>query len=192
MKKIIEITVNGNSKEIIVDIINGVEHLINNCGGGAMLTPVETANDVEKDCAIGPNNIPAGWDYLSEFRNENVNENAGSVTAADAGIDCTTEEDHQSYFYAAVEFLNQRTAEEFFELVSYARVHGNKFPSYVAELRDVINADDCYCTAVVDLLKPFGEEYEDKMVHIILNDNVPVRKRIAALKAAKAVHKVLS
>jgi len=66
----------------------------------------------------------------------------------------------QSYkdFEQAVEFLTRLNADEFMELVLFAEAHGNKFPKFCSELRNVINANDAWGSAWTKLLMPFNEE----------------------------------
>lgn len=67
-----------------------------------------------------------------------------------------------SYFNSAVDFLSGLSADEFLELVIFANEHGNRFPKFsAAEIRECVNADDAYCSALIGLSRPCGERVEN-------------------------------
>lgn len=61
-----------------------------------------------------------------------------------------------------VDFLTRCSGEDFLELVHYAKSHNNTFFHCVKELDDVVNADDCYCTALIKLARPLGKTVEKR------------------------------
>lgn len=61
-------------------------------------------------------------------------------------------------FEKAVEFMTMLSADEFIELVLFAKEHGNTFPKFCKELKKCVNADDCYCSALIALARPRGVE----------------------------------
>ena len=67
-----------------------------------------------------------------------------------------------SDFNKAVNFLTRCSAEDFLELVKYAKKHNNTFWHCVSEVRDVVNADDAYCSAIIKLTRHLGESVEKK------------------------------
>lgn len=64
-------------------------------------------------------------------------------------------------FESAVQFLTELNADEFLELVKAVENNGNnKFPKFVSKLRNVVNADDAYCSALISLSRPKGNDIE--------------------------------
>lgn len=78
------------------------------------------------------------------------------------GFDPSAYKFDNSYFDKAVDFLTRCSGEDFVELVRYARAHGNTFFRCVKELADVVNADDCYCTAIIKMTRHLGDAVERK------------------------------
>jgi hypothetical protein len=70
-------------------------------------------------------------------------------------------------FDDAVHFLKNVSAEDFIELVRYAKTHSNKFIGCVKELRGALNADDAYCSALIDLSRPLGEQVENRAFSLL-------------------------
>jgi len=64
-------------------------------------------------------------------------------------------------FENAVEFICSGTGRDIINVARYAKSHSNKFPSLIRELSGVVNADDCYCSAIIKLARPFGEQVEN-------------------------------
>lgn len=64
----------------------------------------------------------------------------------------------QDAYNAAVDFCVELDAEEFCELIRWAKAHHNKFPTYVVELKGMINADDIYKDAIRKICTPLGEK----------------------------------
>jgi hypothetical protein len=65
-----------------------------------------------------------------------------------------------SYFNSAVEFLIDHNAGEFLSFVAYAEAHNNRFSKLIPELKECVNADDCYCSAIIALARPRGKDIE--------------------------------
>ena len=65
-------------------------------------------------------------------------------------------------FDKAVDFLAHCKGEDFLELVRYAKAHGNTFFRCVSEVADCVNADDAYCSALIQLARPLGAEVEHR------------------------------
>lgn len=79
----------------------------------------------------------------------------------------TTAQEMTAAHESAVKFCVELEAEEFAEHIRYAQHFGNKFPRYVKELRDVVNADDVYKDAVVRICSPLGEEVIRKAIKLV-------------------------
>lgn len=65
-------------------------------------------------------------------------------------------------FDKAVDFLAHCKGEDFLELVRYTKAHGNTFFRCVSEVADCVNADDAYCSALIQLARPLGADVEKK------------------------------
>lgn len=68
-------------------------------------------------------------------------------------------------FDTAVDELIKLQANEFMELVTYAKRHGNQFPSY-SKFSHIVNADDAYCTAIINMTRLWSKEVEDKAFEV--------------------------
>lgn len=68
-------------------------------------------------------------------------------------------------FDSVVSQLIKLPAEQFMELVDYAKRHGNRFPKY-SKFDGVVNADDAYCSALIDLTRSWSKEVENKAFEV--------------------------
>lgn len=136
----------GNTKRISVDE-NGMILVIGSGPyAGAFRVRLEDATQAELEAADG---------IIEQ----------GPVPFDEKLVEAANEELHSSQYYndfeKAVEFLTKLNADEFMELVLFAKEHGNRFPKFSAELRNIVNADDAYCSALIALSRPCGEEIEN-------------------------------
>lgn len=184
MAREIKIVVDNNNTNPVF-VVDGNIYVL--AGNAAMITKLEDATPVERECAIGPN---SDCDLARSFKSENQNirhtiiepdtdntvfdpvaEEVIGDTKAEApqnkncenkGFDPSAYKFDNSYFDKAVDFLTKCSGEDFVELVRYARAHGNTFFRCVKELADVVNADDCYCTAIIKMTRHLGDAVERK------------------------------
>ena len=142
----VKITMNdGNTKRVSVDD-NGMILVIGSGPyAGAFRVKLEDATQAELEAADGiVDPVPVPFDEKLAKANEEIQSS-------------TIHKD----FEKAVKFLTELNADEFVELVLFAKEHGNRFPKFSAELRNVVNADDAYCSALIGLSRPCGEEVEN-------------------------------
>jgi hypothetical protein len=92
------------------------------------------------------------------------------------GFDPSAYKVDNSYFSKAVDFLAHCSGEDFLELVAYAKKHNNTFFRCVSEVADVINADDAYCSTIIQLTRHFGEPLENKAFNLFTNIDNPSGK----------------
>jgi hypothetical protein len=92
--------------------------------------------------------------------------------------------DYQDEFEKKIDDFAKLPADQFMELVEYAKRHNNKFPAY-SRFDGVGNANDVYCSALISLTRPWSEEVEQKAFKIFENTmNEKVVKMITVLQAA--------
>lgn len=188
MAREIKIVVDNNNTNPVF-VVDGNIYVL--AGNGAVITKLENATPVERECAIGPNSdCDLARSFKSEYENQNIRHTIiepdtdntvfdpvaeevigdGDTAEAPQNKNCENKgcfdpsayKVDNSYFESAVDFLCRCSAEDFLELVSYAKKHNNTFFRCVKELSDVVNADDCYCTAIIKLSRHLGEEVEKK------------------------------
>lgn len=151
MAREIKIVVDNNNTNPIF-VVDGNIYVL--CGDAAMITKLEDATPVERECAIGPN---SDCDLARHIKDEYEKQNELAEAAAEQEQD-----EYVHSFDEAVDFLCRCSAEDFLELVKYSKKHDNTFFRCVKELTDVVNADDCYCTALIKMTRHLGEEVEKK------------------------------
>jgi hypothetical protein len=95
-----------------------------------------------------------------------VSEKAAAVEASSDDV-ITVKQPEITDFGVAVEFLKSVPGTEFVVLVQYAKKHNNKFLSCIKELRGCINADDAYCSALIELARPLGEQVENRAMSLL-------------------------
>ena len=142
---ITEITItmsDGTAKRINVN--NGMILVLMGSGpmDGAFWTKLEQATEAELEAAEGEIiEKPIHFDEKLAKANEELQQS-------------------QVYndFEKAVEFMVDLSADEFVELVLFSKDHANTFPKFCKELRNVVNADDAYCSALISLARPFHVE----------------------------------
>ena len=191
MAREIKIVVDNNNANPVF-VVNGNIYVL--AGNGAIITKLEDATPVERECAIGPNSdCDLARSFKSEYENQNirhtiiepdtdntvfdpVTEEVIGDTKAEApqnkncenkGFDPTAYKVDNNYFNSAVDFLCRCSAEDFLELVKYAKKHNNTFFHCVKEVADVVNADDFYCTAIIKLTRHLGETVEKKAFKLL-------------------------
>lgn len=91
---------------------------------------------------------------------EAVEETAQTNNNLPAAAEATSEEDYHITFNAAVDFLTHCSGEDFLEIVRYAKKHNNTFWHCISEVADIVNADDAYCSSIIQLARPLGEIVE--------------------------------
>ena len=72
-------------------------------------------------------------------------------------------------FEAAVDFLTDLNADEFLEIVRYAEKHNNRFPRFVNELRNIVNANDAWGSAYSRLISVYSKKMQDKLHRLLDN-----------------------
>lgn len=141
-------------------------------GNAAMIKKLEDATPVERECAIGPNSeCDLAHSFKSEYENQNKNNE-------NKGFDPTAYKVDNNYFDSAVNYLTRCSGEDFLELVAYAKKHGNTFFHCIREVADVINADDAYRSAIIQLTRHFGEPLENKAFNLFANIDNPTGEEI--------------
>ena len=109
----------------------------------------------------------AFWTRLEDASDAELNAAAGEIIEEEAipfdeKLAKANEELQQSQVYndfeKAVEFLADLSADEFIELVHFSKDHANTFPKFCKELKNIVNADDAYCSALIALARPRGVE----------------------------------
>lgn len=129
----------------------------------------------------------ASENELQQILTTNAAETAAIETAAETA---TTKTETDKYavdntaFDTAVNELIKLQANEFMELVGYAKRHGNQFPSY-SKFSNIVNADDAYCSALIKLTRSWSKEIEDRAFEVF-NDcsSDKVIKMLTVLQAA--------
>lgn len=136
---------NGTSKKINVDENGMVLVLGDGPYAGAFRVRLEEATEAELNAAEGEiETVPVSFEDRLHQANEEL-------------------QSSQSYkdFEQAVKFLTELNADEFMELVLFAESHGNKFPKFCSELRDITNANDAWGSAWSKMLAPLNKEMRD-------------------------------
>lgn len=186
MAREIKIVVDNNNTNPVF-VVDGNIYVL--AGNGAVITKLENATPVERECAIGPNSdCDLARSFKSEYENQNIRHTIIEPDTDNAVFDPVTEEVigdtkeeaplnknnenkgfdpsaykvDNSYFEKAVNFLCRCSGEDFLELVKYAKKHNNTFFHCVSEVADCINADDAYCSAIIKLARPLGADVEKK------------------------------
>ena len=72
-----------------------------------------------------------------------------------------------SYFNSAVEYLLDMAADEFLEVVRYAEEHNNRFPRFIGELKNIINANDAWGSAFTKLISVYNKDMRDKLHRLL-------------------------
>ena len=159
---------------VIIKKINGREVFVNHgriyillaSGAGAMTVKLEEANEDELKFAVGPD-CEIECDLVKAFK-EATAETAEETETTDSAID---------------DFM-VLPADQFIELVGYAKRHNNKFPQY-SKFGEVNNANDVYCSALIRLTRFWSEDTEKKAFKIFENAmDDKVIKMITVLQAA--------
>jgi hypothetical protein len=141
----VKITMNdGNVKRISVDD-NGMILVIGSGPyAGAFRVKLEDATQAELEAADGIiEQEPIPFEDKLAAANEELQNSS-----------------EYSYFNSAVEFLIDHNAGEFLSFVAYAEAHNNRFSKLIPELKECVNADDCYCSAIIALARPRGKDIE--------------------------------
>lgn len=150
------VTLNGTSKKI--EVRNGMILVLTGNGpmDGAFWTKLEDASD-------------AGLSAAKEVSAEDFNPTPWGDSLDNDVVDTPDDDvvdapdDDESYkhsFNDAVNFLAHCSGEKFLKYVRYAKTHGNRFFYRVKEIAAVVNADDAYCSALIQLARPLGEVVE--------------------------------
>ena len=107
----------------------------------------------------------AFWKNLEECSDADFEAAKEAEVEEDTSDAETDDHEYKSSFEGAVDLLAYMRGEQFLELVRYARGHGNSFRGcgrHEEQLAAVVNADDCYCTAIIKLTRHFGDAVERK------------------------------
>lgn len=170
---------NVNGRDIFVN--HGRIYILLASGAGAMTVKLEEANEDELKFAVGPD-CEVDCELVANFKE--------AVKTTTATADETTAETEAKYVVDNTEFdsvvsqLIKLPAEQFMELVGYAKRHGNLFPKY-SKFEQVVNADDAYCSALIELTRSWGKEVENKAFEVFGNyASEKTIKMITVLQAA--------
>lgn len=152
---------NGTSKKI--EVKNGMVLILMGNGpmDGAFYKKLEDCSDADFNAAkevTAEDFTPKPWDFDGDVQpvqpiENNVNDESENDVAAS---------EYKYSFNAAVNFLAHCKGEDFLELVKYAKKHSNTFFHCVKEVANVVNADDAYCSALIQLARPLGAEVEHR------------------------------
>lgn len=151
-ENITSIVVNGRS----IEVRNGCVLVI--CGhgpdAGAFWKKIEDCSDADFDAA----KVVTAEDFTPKPWGDSLDDDADDVDDKD---DATA--DYKNSFEAAVNLLAYMRGDSFLKLVRYARENGNSFRNcgqHEELLSAVVNADDCYCTAIIKLTRHLGDAVE--------------------------------
>lgn len=96
-------------------------------------------------------------------------------------------------FDKAVEYMENQVPEKFVYLVLYSRLNNNRFPEDIEELAGAINADDCWCTAIINKAHKINSTveqsifetfiFDEDFIKILRKKNVAVDYKVAAYMA---------
>ena len=150
------------------------------------MTETETLALMERRQAQNETETEQQMNNAHAVQTETATEKPQTETQTDE-TEKTTDEYKEAAFDKAVNYLIGLDGEQFYELVEYARDHDNFFPSFVNELREVVNADDVYASAVIRMTRHLGETYENFMISRILHGGFR-KEREDAFNAAKAAY----
>ena len=119
-----------------------------------------------------------------------VVETGEETSLADAACELTSIKPENTPFDDAVAFMKSISGEDFIELVSYAKAHHNKFLNCVKELRGGVNADDVYCSALIELARPLGEQVERRVFNLLSEavDEGSIDKFVEFFEALKVIN----
>lgn len=117
-------------------------------------------------------------------------ETGEETSLADAACELTSIKPENTPFDDAVAFMKSISGEDFIELVSYAKAHHNKFLNCVKELRGGVNADDVYCSALIELARPLGEQVERRVFNLLSEavDEGSIDKFVEFFEALKVIN----
>lgn len=143
----------GTSKKI--EVKNGMILILMGNGpmDGAFWKKLEEATEVELNAAEGEiieEEQPVPFDEKLKAVNEELQNSP-----------------EYSYFNSAVEYLLDMAADEFLEVVRYAEEHGNRFPRFIGELKNVINANDAWGSAFTKLISVYNKDMQDKLHRLL-------------------------
>lgn len=159
---------NINGRDIFVN--HGRIYILLASGAGAMSVKLEEANEDELKFAVGPD-CEVDCELVATFKVavKTTAETTADETTAEANT--ATETATTKYAVDTTEFdsvvsqLIKLPANEFVELVDYAKRHSNRFPKY-SKFEQVVNADDAYYSALIDLTRPWSEDVEKKAFEV--------------------------
>ncbi len=155
-ENITSIVVNGK----VLGVKNGCVLVI--CGhgndAGAFWKKIEecTAADF---AAAKETDVVAGWGITPW----------GDSLDDEAAKTSTEQDEYKHSFDKAVDLLAHCKGEDFLKLTRYAKAHNNTFFHCVKEFADCVNADDAYCSAIIQLTRPLGEVVERKTFELFEN-----------------------
>ena len=119
-------------------------------------------------------------------------ESGKELSEADKVTEITAIKPEITPFDDAVYFLkNNVSGEDFIELVSYAKAHHNKFLNCVKELTGAVNADDAYCSALIELARPLGEQVERRAFNLLneaIENKDSIDKFVEFFEALKVIN----
>lgn len=142
---------------------------------GTNATNNTTTNSIREGCIVLKIDIfrTKFADAAAEAIDKMVAEKADAVESgkelseADKVSEITAIKPKTTPFDDAVYFLKNVNGLDFVELVRYAKAHSNKFISCVKELTGAVNADDAYCSALIELARPLGEQVERRAFNLL-------------------------
>lgn len=170
---------NGNqTKRIFVETLpTGQDVLYACCGNAAMICEVNSASDSEIRAAYGPDE---NWqddlfhDLLAMWKKD------CTPAARPRRIQrCESVHAVENDFEKALKFCEVIPAEDFILEIDYAKACHNSFSPKFKELAHVVNADDCYCTVIIDATRHISDELTNKAIGYLTNNNIPVSDRAA-------------
>ena len=118
--------------------------------------------------------------HTEQPTNETETKTAAEETANETE---ETADEYVNYFDKVVRVLAEMPSEPFMELVKYAMLHGNRFPEY-SNYKDIVNADDAYCSALIKLTRLWSEDVEKKAFEVFNSYDDSVIKMLTVLKSA--------
>lgn len=167
---------------------------------GANATNNTTTNSIREGCIVLKIDIfrTKFADAAAEAIDKMVAEKAEAVeTGKEASLaDQVTEITEKKPYFTdgfsdAVYFMKSISGEDFVELVRYAKSHNNKFFNCIKELRGGVNADDVYCSALIELARPLGEQVERIAFNLLsaaTEDNESIDNFIEFFEALKVIN----
>ena len=181
---VVTVTVNGIDINLLTR--NGYGYVLT--GTGAELVKPEHMTDVQKSAAINTKNYgetPLGLQLAEDV----------GIIAEELPINLQGEDFKRAKaeFNNAVEYLKNLSGEEFTNLVIYSEVNFNKFPD-IEQLRGAVNADDAWCSAIINKARKINKEVEHAVFNVFTFDtdfvttlrnknNTSIEAKVAAYKA---------